>query len=1333
MTRQRHTSSKRSGVILLVVITLLTLFAVVGVTFVIFAQSEASAARVWRDGETLQRPDMDSEMLLAYFLNQLIYDTDNPHSALRGHSLARSVYGKAGGTVPFNGTGRIHTNNDPTLDDFYQIDYTNYAGGAPRDPDQYGSPNVPYTYPDYNNLYLAAVRGNDGAVLIPSFARTNPQVGQPWITLRPNPAYHTAFPAMEAGGDVKNLADSPGTLVDPVANTFGNNDSVWMDLGFPVMKGPDGRKFKPLFAPLVTDLDNRINVNIHGNKFGTWNVQAGGPIGDRGRFWSASEHGWGPWEVNPYKVLRGMDGANEWDGEWRKLLLGNGTTPGRLHSNDWFYATRGPFLPSQDHYIKGKFYSMTDCNCHIPYIVTLAVPGVPAMPVGNGWRNSPGTPATAAFPNDDRGNSRDNYTGGDDSPYPCMYNYFDPAGWNIHVAGARDRRFGASHLEALLRYNDRGSPALSSDLFLLCPKSFGDPGIGAKARRLVTTHSFDLDRPGVAPCIWDPSAQPYRLNAGQLKPSGDPVPFPAVPLGAVPSNSEFTADFKALSAALGRIDLNRKMVDYPGVDGTTQQIPAGSMQQFQDAQADRQQMARDIFNVLRKVTGAADPATATKDTPDYDALRWLAQLAANIVDYVDGDDYMTPFNWTGTEWVFGTELPRLLVNEAYAEISNDSADPLTGQKATMPYKVKFWVELHNPFRNDSFGNLADGGAARLALPDGTGIYQVVVATQPNADIRKASNVLGDPTAGNIQTAVSKWEPEPAPATQPTLAANEYVLVRPSNTNTSGADGSNQGYYLVGPKDNFPGTGPTPTLRIKDQQVNGKRSSMVYEVPTSTDLTAPLKHTILLRRLACPALPAQTDPAQANYNPYVTIDYVEDVATNDAVAYDANAQRMMPATVTDVTKRKSTGRNQPYAADKTQWNDQSDPGNQLAGQPQHTFFKINYKVVSPFDWLATLDRKVFNGMELLHVPGFKPHELTQQFMTGGVDINNKPVNKHQHRAPWYDQSARIFRFLEYPEGGHRIQGVTVGGRTVGRLNINTMWDVETFRAMVDVRWSDYYVESDVDNAFSAMLQSRTPGTVPGTSDRPFRGLAAPITAAGDLQYPNGVGIEDTLLRSDPNAPNRRLFEVTTLPNYANKHPFLQEQMFVRMGYHVTTRSNVFAVYLTVGFFEVLDDSDPTKPPKLGQEIGKAENRHIRHRMFSIVDRSNLTFDPANPTQAGPRPFFFDTLSAINTPGAGAQTLTLPAVSGNYEELRFTIQQNDKLVIDVGSRQEQITVSSANVATNQITAVFTQKHQNVGVPITNVGGSTQMGNPGPQRNFDPRNPTYSGLVRYFSIVE
>ena len=41
----------------------------------------------------------------------------------------------------------------------------------------------------------------------------------------------------------------------------------------------------------------------------------------------------------------------------------------------------------------------------------------------------------------------------------------------------------------------------------------------------------------------------------------------------------------------------------------------------------------------------------------------------------------------------------MVVNEAYAEIINDPADPFTGMVATMNYKVNFWIELLNPLMN----------------------------------------------------------------------------------------------------------------------------------------------------------------------------------------------------------------------------------------------------------------------------------------------------------------------------------------------------------------------------------------------------------------------------------------------------------------------------------------------------------------------------------------------------------------------------------------------------------------------------------------------------------
>jgi hypothetical protein len=209
----------------------------------------------------------------------------------------------------------------------------------------------------------------------------------------------------------------------------------------------------------------------------------------------------------------------------------------------------------------------------------------------------------------------------------------------------------------------------------------------------------------------------------------------------------------------------------------------------------------------------------------------------------------------------------------------------------------------------------------------------------------------------------------------------------------------------------------------------------------------------------------------------------------------------------------------------------------------------------------------------------------------------------------------------------------GLRYPGKININTIWDPEVFAALCDGQAAgntnpSFFTDADVATIYKQLAAQRTPNGVPGVTDRPFWGLATGLSVP-DRQNPRGRSIEDTLLRSF-NGGAQRLFQpaIPAVTN-AGSHPYAQYQLLTKVYNNLTTRSNVFAVWVTVGFFQVMDDT--TRPVKLGPEIGRAENRHVRHRLFAIVDRPNLAsftgpstrFNPHNVTggdQARLVPYF-----------------------------------------------------------------------------------------------------------------
>jgi hypothetical protein len=119
------------------------------------------------------------------------------------------------------------------------------------------------------------------------------------------------------------------------------------------------------------------------------------------------------------------------------------------------------------------------------------------------------------------------------------------------------------------------------------------------------------------------------------------------------------------------------------------------------------------------------------------------------------------------------------------------------------------------------------------------------------------------------------------------------------------------------------------------------------------------------------------------------------------------------------------------------------------------------------------------------------------------------------------------------------------------------------------------------------------------------------------------VEATFMRSRPrqNDTDARvpLFEDTTATaeyNNKDRNPYFRYQAFQKVGSLFTTQSNCYAIWITIGYFEVEDNEvfsptgqkqiifDAAHPDglRLGQEVGADGGEISRQRAFYIIDRS-----------------------------------------------------------------------------------------------------------------------------------
>ena len=93
-----------------------------------------------------------------------------------------------------------------------------------------------------------------------------------------------------------------------------------------------------------------------------------------------------------------------------------------------------------------------------------------------------------------------------------------------------------------------------------------------------------------------------------------------------------------------------------------------------------------------------------------------------------------------------------------------------------------------------------------------------------------------------------------------------------------------------------------------------------------------------------------------------------------------------------------------------------------------------------------------------------------------------------------------------------------------------------------------------------------------------------------------GVQCGLFRHDGGTPAAPLFESNSQDGY------FQNAMRQRLGNLTTTRSSVFAIWITVGYFEVDENNELRLGGGRGVEVGSDSGGAVRNRGFYMFDRS-----------------------------------------------------------------------------------------------------------------------------------
>ncbi len=316
--------------------------------------------------------------------------------------------------------------------------------------------------------------------------------------------------------------------------------------------------------------------------------------------------------------------------------------------------------------------------------------------------------------------------------------------------------------------------------------------------------------------------------------------------------------------------------------------------------------------------------------------------------------------------------------------------------------------------------------------------------------------------------------------------------------------------------------------------------------------------------------------------------------------------------------------------------------QSLGMFNEAYFDVGLDASKPFTWLTWNNRPYVSQFELMLVPtksssqlltspqllkynswllnGYTargsddPYNITAANSTGSGFAHLPNFFLQQSGVPPVMVNLELYKLLDFVEVPSRYVGteryfnsnpataMPIFGlappfnnisrfRYPGKVNINTILDPELWNGVMG-EYSTVVPTGGPFLDYNVMNASRRDAM--NEFANPFRETIDPAIGVNGGLLRKG-SFTDALFGYDPGTWNSQQGH-----NNSDRNAYFRYDPLQRMGNLVTTRSSVFAIWITVGYFEVDPSTGNLLPGAL--ELGSDNGQIKRHRGFFIFDRS-----------------------------------------------------------------------------------------------------------------------------------